>query len=109
MISHFLCSLVFVNPFDAPISILPSLDAHGLPPGVFGLLSKAKQLHLAPRGEAKIGYTFAPQRMADHEAMICIDADTPYGALQWVYEIQVMAESAQVCHLRRRRHTPVFF
>jgi hypothetical protein len=41
--------------------------------------------------------------------MICIDADTPYGALQWVYEIQGMAESAQVCHLRRRHHTPVFF
>jgi hypothetical protein len=34
--------------------------------------------------------------MADHEAMICIDADTPYGALNWVYEIQGMAESAQV-------------
>ena len=32
--------------------------------------------------------------MADHEAMICIDADTPYGALQWMYEIQGMAESA---------------
>ncbi len=29
--------------------------------------------------------------------MICIDADTPFGALQWIYEIQGMAESAQVC------------
>jgi hypothetical protein len=94
--SHLPCSLVFVNPFDAAITIQPSLDAHGLPSGVFALLSKPKPLHLAPRGEAKIGYTFAPQRMADHEAMICIDAETPYGTLNWVYEIQGMAESAQV-------------
>ena len=41
--------------------------------------------------------------MADHEAMICIDADTPYGALQWMYEIQGMAESAQV-HSRAAAH-----
>ena len=93
------CSLFFINPFDVPVTILPSLDAHGLPPGVFSLLTKPKPVQLAPRGEAKIGYMFAPQRMADHEAMICIDADTPYGGLQWMYEIQGMAESAQV---RRR-------
>jgi hypothetical protein len=79
---------------------VPSLDAHGLPPGIFALLSKVKQLHLAPRAEAKIGYTFAPQRMADHEVLICIDAETPYGALQWMYEIRGIAESAQVCNRR---------
>ena len=56
---------MFVNPFDAAISIQPSLDTHGLPSGVFTLLTKTRSLQLAPRGEAKIGYTFAPQRMAD--------------------------------------------
>ena len=58
-------------------------------------------MQLAPRGEAKIGYTFSPQRMADHQAMICIDADTPYGSLEWLYEIQGMAESAQVTRFLR--------